>query len=232
VAWLRQLRDDIFRWPKVEVCAQRSDDNAVQTVDWFLGWLQSCWNAPAYSWLARRSARRWNAERPWKYFNHWYVFGWAFLILGFAFAARSVSGWGQLVMVAVALWRVAEILTWYVKLLFDKGHRVLIEVERNLLFLIVDSATFVTVLALMIETSDGGGVFGRWPDGLSAFTLNGRPNNLEGGWATSVGLVGTFGGLVLIGAGLGILTGIIGERIERAKGRPYTGPTRPPAPWQ
>jgi hypothetical protein len=230
--WLRSLKDDIWRWPPVDRCARRSEDKVVQFVVWLLGWLQAFWNAPAYSWLSRRAARRWSDGEPWLYFNHLYVGVWVLLLLpGLAVASSCTSGWSQFAIVGVALWRAAEIMTWYVKLLFDKGHRVLIEVERNLLFLIADSVAFVTVLALMIETADDGDLLGKWPDALSAFTLNGPPNNYDGGWVTAVGVVGAGGGVVLLGAGLALLTGIIGERIDRAMGPTYTGPTRPPAPW-
>jgi hypothetical protein len=66
------------------------------------------------------------------------------------------NGGYQLVIVGVGLWRAAEILTWYIKVLFDKGHRIWLEVERNLLFLIGDTLVFVTALALVLETSADG----------------------------------------------------------------------------
>jgi hypothetical protein len=160
-----------------------------------------------------------------------WVGGWVFLIVALSFVASLTSGWGRAVILGVALWRVAEIVTWYLKLLFDKGHRVLIEVERNLWFLILDGLVFVTVLALMLEVGHDRGVLHEWPDALSAFTLNGRPEGYGGRSATLVGVVRAGGGIVLLGAGLALLTGIISQRIERAKGQSYTGPTRPPGPW-
>lgn len=152
--YLKGLADDIWRWPSVDLCAGRSEDKVVQTLDWFLGWLQAFWNAPAYSWLSRRAARRWSNEQPWMYFNHLYADAWFLIIVGLAIAAPRVPGWAQLLFLALAFWRVAEMFTWYVKLLFDKGHRMLIEVERNLLFLAVDALGFVTVLAIMLETGN------------------------------------------------------------------------------
>ena len=52
--------------------------------------------------------------------------------LGAGLAAPQAEGTWQLVLLGVVFWRGVEILTWYLKLLFDKGHRVLLEVERNL----------------------------------------------------------------------------------------------------
>src|SRR6266511_1615074 len=72
--------------------------------------------------------------------------GIAFGVL-FAVAPRVSGGW-QLVIVGIVLWRATEILVWYTKLLFDEAHRVFLEVERNLLFLIGDSLVFVTALAV------------------------------------------------------------------------------------
>jgi hypothetical protein len=219
-------------WPGVVRDADRSDDGFVQIVAWFLGCLQTLLNALFYSVPSRLVAERWNNGKPWLYFNYIYFVWWAAVIVGgFTLAAPRASGGWQFVLLGFALWRAAEILTWYIKLLFDKGHRVLIEVERNLLFLIGDSAILVTVLALLLETGHEDDLVKRWSDALSAFTLNGTPAKYESAWATAVGVVGAVGGVVLLGAGLGLLTGIVGERIDKAKGRTYTGPMRPPAPW-
>jgi multisubunit Na+/H+ antiporter MnhB subunit len=212
---------------------ERSRDDVVQTIAWLLGCVQVVLSMPLYSWLANRAARRWNKRRPWEYFNYIYVGIWSLVFLGFAFAVTRVSGWGQTVIVSVALWRAAEILTWYVKLLFDKGHRVFFEVERNLFFLIVDSLTFVTVLAFMLESASDGDLSGRWSDAFSAFTLNGAPDGYGSSWATAVDILGAAGGLALLAAGLGIIVNLVSARIERAHDQPYGGPTpRPKPPWK
>jgi hypothetical protein len=127
--------------------------------------------------------------------------------------APRVEGNVQLAIVAVVLWRAAEIVTWYLKLLFDKGHRVLLEVERNLLFLIADSGAFVTVLAILLETGDPGHINKRWSEAFSAFLLNGS-SDPESAWATAIGIIGPIGGIILLAAGLGLLIGIIGDRIR------------------
>jgi hypothetical protein len=191
-----------------------SRDGVVQTIAWFLGCVQAVLSMPLYSRLANRAARKWNKRRPWEYFNYIYVGIWSLAFLGFAFAVTRVSGWGQTVIVSVALWRAAEILTWYIKLLFDKGHRVFFEVERNLVFLIVDSLTFVTVLAFMLESASEGDLSGRWSDAFSAFTLNGA-DGYDSSWATAVDILGAAGGLALLAAGLGIIVNLVTARIER-----------------
>jgi hypothetical protein len=149
--------------------------------------------------------------------------------------APRVEGNVQLAIVAVVLWRAAEIVTWYLKLLFDKGHRVLLEVERNLLFLIADSGAFVTVLAILLETGDPGHINKRWSEAFSAFLLNGS-SDPESAWATAIGIIGPIGGIILLAAGLGLLIGIIGDRIrydgtrggsDRHLGTRYTGPSLP-----
>jgi hypothetical protein len=159
---------------------------------------------------------------------------------GSSYCPRASLGGGQLVIVSIALWRVAEILTWYVKLLFDKGHRVFLEVERNFFFLIADALIFVTALALALETVEEGARARTWGDAFSAFTLNGAPGGYDSGWAAAVGVLGAVGGLALLAAGLGLVIGIIGDRIKEAQDavaeegvpRSYTGPTRPAPPWE
>src|SRR6266545_383294 len=132
----------------------------------------------------------------------------------FAVAPRVSGGW-QLVIVGIVLWRATEILVWYTKLLFDEAHRVFLEVERNLLFLIGDSLVFVTALAVLLETRANGDLATRWSDAFSAFALNGSPDGYHGSsWATATGLLGTVAGLALLAAGLGIIIGIISARIE------------------
>jgi hypothetical protein len=117
------------------------------------------------------------------------------------------------------------------KLLFDKGHRVLLEVERNLFFLIVDILMFVTLLALLLRGGPHDGLWYRWGEAFAAFTLNGSPEKYGNAWATVVGVLGAVGGLLLLGAGFGMLVGLVGQRMNYGGGR-YTGPTRPPPPWQ
>ena len=79
------------------------------------------------------------------------------------------------------------------KLMFDKGHRVLLEVERNLLFLIIDLLMFVTLLALLLDAK-GSPVLSvqKWAVAFSAFTLNGSPAGYD--WARTVGVLGAVGG--------------------------------------
>lgn len=243
--WSRRLTALVrVFWPRVDKAAERSEDWFVQLVDWALGWFQTFLNVPLYS--AQAAFAKWlNRGKPWLYFNYIYFVEWA-VIFGVLLAkAEGASGRPQLVLVSVALWRGAEILAWYTKLLFDKGHRVFVEVERNLLFLIGDSLVFVTTLALMLETAKPDHLAARWSDAFSAFTLNGSPDDYDkSGWATATGILGAVGGIALLAAGLGIIIGIISDRIRTAhleserppqraplsSGR-YTGPTRPAPPW-
>jgi hypothetical protein len=225
----------LFRvfWPPVDKCACRSSDNVVQVADWALGWFQALLNIPFYSWQFR-IAKWLNKGEPWKYFNYIYGLEWALTIVILFLAAPDASGGRRDLIVLVALWRAFELLAWYIKLLFDKGHRVFLEVERNLLFLIADTVVLVTALALLLEAGDDGAVSAKWSDGFSAFTLNGTPDRYNSPLATLVGVLGAVGGLALLAAGLGIVINLIGARIEEAlgEGRPYTGPTRPPLPWR
>jgi hypothetical protein len=212
-------------WPRTDKRAPRSEDNVIQFIGWLLGVIQAFLNAPLYS-LPAWAACRINRQRPWRYFNYIYLLEWTAIIV--VLILKDPRRW---IVVSLALWREAEILTWHLKLLFDKGHRVLLEVERNLFFLVADILTFVTLLALLLRGGPHSGLWYRWTDAFKAFTLNGSPDHYGNAWATVVGLLGAVGGLTLLGAGLGMLTGLIGQRIRYGQSR-YTGPTRPPPPWQ
>jgi hypothetical protein len=105
-------------------------------------------------------------------------------------------------------------------------------VERNFFFLIADALILVAALALALETAEEGARARSWADAFSAFTLNGAPDGYKSGWAAAVGVLGAVGGLALLAAGLGIVIGIISDRIREAQDavaeggvpRSYTGP--------
>jgi hypothetical protein len=213
-------------WPRTDRRAARSGDNVVQFLDWLLGVIQALLNVPLYALPAWLVGKFINSGRPWRYFNYIYQLEWIGVILWLALAPPRL--W---LFALFAFWRLAETLTWYFKLLFDKGHRVLLEVERNLLFLIIDVLAFVTLLALLLRDGPRSGLWYRWTDAFRAFTLNGSPAGYGNSWATAVGILGAVGGLTLLGAGLAMLVGLIGQRIRYGQGR-YRGPTRPPGPWE
>jgi len=201
---------------------EQSSDKVVLWIAERLRELQRAINIPFYRPQERFFAKRYSSGHPWLYFNYVYAAEWVAVIAVLAVLASRVSGAWQLVIVSVALWRVAEILTWYVKLLLDETHTNILSGERNLLFLIIDSATFVTILALLLEAG-GGSLPGAIPDALSAFTLNGRPAGYEGPWSSAVAVLGAAGGVAMLGAGLALLLEIISRRIKAGPGR-YTGP--------
>jgi hypothetical protein len=98
-----------------------------------------------------------------------------------------------LFLVAFGLWRLAEITVWYTKLLLDRTHSNVLPGERDLVFLVCDMGAFVTVLALLL-VAGGGALPSAWADALSAFTLNGRPDDYTSSWASVSGVLGAVGG--------------------------------------
>jgi hypothetical protein len=112
------------------------------------------------------------------------------ILAGLSVATVYVSnGWPLLVLVAIGLWRLAEITVWYAKLLLDKTHSNVLSGERNLVFLVCDMGAFVTVLALLL-VAGGGTLPDAWADALSAFTLNGKPDEYTSSWASVSGVLG------------------------------------------
>jgi hypothetical protein len=114
----------------------RSADNVVQFVAWVLGCAQDALSFPVYTRQGKLVATKVNAGRPWLYYNYIYLGEWILVTIGLVVAAPHTTGAWQFALVAIGLWRGAEILVWYTKLLFDKGHRVFLEAERNMLFLV------------------------------------------------------------------------------------------------
>jgi len=186
-----------------------------------LGLVQLGLNGLLRQWQSRLLERH---GQPWLYFNYIYMVEWAVILASLSVATVYASNGWRLVLVAVGLWRLGEITGWYAKLLLDKTHSNVLSGERNLVFLICDMGAFVTVLALLL-VAGGGKLPDAWVDALSAFTLNGRPDDYASSWASVSGVLGAVGGVLLLGAGLAIVIGIIQQRIELSDGR-YTGPTR------
>ncbi len=186
-----------------------------------LGLVQLGLNSLLRQWQSRLLERH---GQPWLYFNYIYMVEWAVILASLSVATVYASNGWRLVLVAVGLWRLGEITGWYAKLLLDKTHSNVLSGERNLVFLICEMGAFVTVLALLL-VAGGGKLPDAWVDALSAFTLNGRPDDYASSWASVSGVLGAVGGVLLLGAGLAIVIGIIQQRIELSDGR-YTGPTR------
>jgi hypothetical protein len=224
---MRWSRSEVPLWrPTADPATVQSNDSVVQLVGWLLGLAQTLLNAPLYLWQAWIAAKV-NRGRPWPYFNYVYQLEWALIV-----TVLLITSPAQLVVAICALWRTLEILIWYTKLLLDKSHKVMLEVERNLLFLLMDVLMFVTLLALLLQGRGVEGFSRDWAAGFSAFTLNGSPAGYDKTYARLVGILGTVGGLTLLGAGLGMLVGLVGQRIESGPGTEYSGPTRMPPPWR
>jgi hypothetical protein len=202
--------------------APQPDDKVVLWVAQRLRQLQRAANVPFYGPQEKVFARRFSSGHPWLYFNYVYAAEWAVVTAGLAILAPRTSGSWRFLIVLLPVWRLAEILIWYVKLLLDEAHTHILSGERNLLFLAIDSATFVTILALLLEAG-GGDLPGAIPDALSAFTLNGRPAGYQGPWASVVAVLGAVGGVAMLGAGLALVLEVISRRIKAGPGR-YTGP--------
>jgi hypothetical protein len=214
--------------PEEGAVPREQPDVVVQWLAWALSEFQV-----AVSWIAySRLARRWNAgDRPALYFNYLYAAGWAVILLGLILLTAA---WPAFAVAAaiIASYRFLEIGVWYLKLLFDSSHRLILSAERNLLFLTIDAIATVVIVALWLAAvgGDGSEQVPEWSGAIETFTLNGTPDGFSG-WQSDVAMIiGTSGGLLLIGAGLALLVGLLGERFEHGPAEAYTGPLRLPRP--
>jgi hypothetical protein len=190
----------------------RQPDFVVAWLAYLLGKAQAAVSWPAYTRLSRRWAK---ARCPGLYFNYAYAIGWAAVLV--ALIALSYASTNLRTLCAVvATWRFAEIAVWYVKLLFDSTHRLILSAERNLLFLTIDAAATVVIVGLWLAAAPGAGPSNlpEWSGALRTFTLNGAAERYEGWQADVATVLGTVGGLVLIGVGLALLVGLVGERFR------------------
>jgi hypothetical protein len=206
--------------PEEEASPREQPDVVVQWLAFALSQIQA-----AVSWIAySRLARRWNARgRPFLYFNYAYAVGWAviltvLIVLTAAWSAFAIAA------ATIASYRFLEIAVWYIKLLFDSGHRLILSPERNLLFLTIDSTAVVVIVGLWLAAvpGDGSSQVPEWKAALQTFTLNGTPDAFSG-WQSDIAMVlGTLGGLLLIGAGLAVLVGLVSERFRYGPAESYT----------
>jgi hypothetical protein len=207
--------------------SKKQQDLGVQWIAYYLGWLQKKLNRIAYTPLARR----WEASgRLPVYFNYAYIAGWA-LVMGLLVLAAWATPWA-LPFAAIASLRVVEVVLWYLKLLFDRTHEKLFSAERNLIFLILDGGSVLVACGLWLRaaaaTSEAAPI---WSATLTTFTLNGVPSGYTGWEATLGTVIGSIGGLILLGAGLALLIGLIGDRFDPGGSeKDYTGPLCPPRP--
>jgi hypothetical protein len=205
------------------------EDQVVWTVVWLLGLVQLVQTYLLY----RQPARKWFGypDNPNPYFNWLYGGVRLVILVGLVFLQAACSApLVTILIAALALWCAAVIIVWYVKLLLDRAHD-LLSAERNLLFLILNSAEVVLALALLLALG-GGTMPSAVLDALSALTLNGVVYG--GGWAATAEVLGTVAGLALLAAGLALLIGLIQERFfeggAATKIAPYEGASRPPKP--
>jgi hypothetical protein len=166
-------------------------------------------------------------------FNYFYVSGWlALLAVSVAVASRvGASSTWRVGLAAFACWRLAEILVWYLKMLVDRGHTYFVSAERNLVFLTMNGveAVLAGAVLLLVDAGESPSAIDTFIASLGVFTLNGSPSQGTGGWVEAATIVETATGLLLVGAGLAIIVGLIGEKFKQ-KGGELTGPQYPPRP--
>ncbi len=166
--------------------------------------------------------------RPWLYFNYIYVFAvWTPVVLAMYVVTIWYHGGWWLLVALPPCWRWLELSVWWVRLLLDRSHTNILAAERNLLFLAADAVAVVTASAIVWRAADLSSVNVSWADALATFTLNGPPDGVDGGFGEAVAVLAAVSGVVLLGAGLALLIGIVGKRVREVPGV-YTGPMLPP----
>jgi hypothetical protein len=170
------------------------------------------------------------------FFNYLYVGAWT-VAVGLLAILTAVVPWA-LPFAALASFRLLGIFVWYVAMLLDSNHWLILSPGRNLIFLGLDGFTAAMVVGLWLAAARTTVVAEpTWSAALSTFMLNGAPSGFEGWPAAVATVVGTLSGLLLIAAGLAVLIALVGERLELGSPDDYHGPPEEPVrptkkPWQ
>jgi hypothetical protein len=204
-------------------------DVVVRFLAWLLGALHALFSLPRALLIAALRPTSLGRAGGGMYVNYvyaalWIALLWTLLLVGNWTSARVFAA----AAAAVGAWRFLEVTAWWLKLLFDRGHQAFVSPERNVVFLLLDAVaiSFSIALALRLDTPASGAAT-HWVDALAIGTLSGAPGNVHAGPWTEVAVSGgTLAGLLLFAAGLALLVGLIGERLDAE--RPYSGPMRAP----
>jgi len=201
-------------------------DKVVRRLARWLGLVQAAVNTVFYRPLMKLFEP--SRQRPWLYFNYIYVFGfWTPLVLGVALVSLWRHGGWWCWLLIIPAWRWLEILVWWAKLLIDRTHTNILAAERNLLFLVADATAVVTGSFAIWRMTESVRPSPSWADALATFTLNGAPPGDHGLLGDVISVASAASGLVVVGAGLALLIGIVGHRVREVPGQ-YTGPQIPP----
>ena len=208
-------------------------DSVVLLIAHWLGRIQHTLNGIFY----RRLPGRFHDDRLSPYYNYLYVFCfWTPLLIAMAVASVWAHGGQWWLLAILPAWRWLEIAVWWLKLLVDKTHAKILSAERNLIFLLADSTAVVTATFVIWRTTEWTEPQVSWVNALATFTLNGPPPGLHHRLGDAVAIASAATGLVLVGAGLALLVGIVGQRIRVAPGEytavyPPEGVIDPPIGW-
>lgn len=222
---------------KYEPVDAPTPDLGVQWIAYWLGQAQRVLN-----WCLYRLDAWWTrSRRAAVYFNYAYVIGWTAIVGVCIVLTRLLPltlpwelPWGlpwALPLALIASARFLEIAVWYVKLLFDATHTRILTAERNLFFLVLDGTVVVSTVGLWLAVAPAEpGSSSTWSAAISTLALNGTPAGF-GGCASAIATgIGTFGGLVLLGAGLALIVGLVSKRFTHGDPDEFVGPRYPPKP--
>ena len=204
-------------------------DVVVRFVAWLLGALHAVLSVPRVLLLLLTRRTRLARAGDGMYVNYVYAAVWVAALWALLLAGNWTAPPAFLFTAAgIGAWRLFEIVAWWMKLLFDRGHDLLVSPERNLLFLLLDAVCVSFAIATLLRLDrPRSGAATHWVDALAIGTLSGAPSEVHvGAWTELAVVVGTLAGLLLFAAGLALLVESIGGKFK--EDRPYTGPLRSP----
>jgi hypothetical protein len=162
-----------------------------------------------------------------------YTYALAALLILVAFLSTSAS-WRDTpvltrsLIVVVPLYRLWDIVRWWVDLLVDRRHYMVVSRERNLIFLALNLLEVVFVGAILFSASGvSRSTSGAWFDSFFLVTQLAFPTHGSTFWGNAATALIEFSSLVLLLGGLSTLVDLIGSKLkEGAWHGPHGHPER------
>jgi hypothetical protein len=151
-------------------------------------------------------------------FAYKYV-GWALVGLG-AFFVTSIwwtetPEWARWIIVFLPMYRLWDIIRWWVDLLIDRRHYSVVSRERNVVFLALNLLEIIFIGAILFRAAGmPGSLSGSWFDSFFLVTQLSFPSKDTAFWQQLAKMIIEASSLVLLLGGLSALVDLIGRKLK------------------
>jgi hypothetical protein len=174
-----------------------------------------------YWWFINRFPQRYRNAR----FAYKYV-AWAMSGLAAVFVASiwwtKTPEWARWLIVVLPMYRLWDIVRWWVDLLIDRRHYQVVSRERNVVFLALNLLEIIFICAILLRAAGKpGSLSGSWFDSFFLVTQLNFPGRDTAFWEQVAKVIIEVSSLVLLLGGLSALVDLIGGKLTEG---PWHGP--------